>query len=74
MNSNTATQKKGQEIFRRPLYSYVFWGVESEFEVKIAPCPLSSGHNFKKRYYKYMMKKYGMIMDFKPLNSIMKAD
>ena len=33
----TATQKKGQELFWRLLYSYVFWGAESELNVKITP-------------------------------------
>ena len=54
----TATQKKRSRTF-----SYVFWGVESEFEVKIAPYPLSFGDNFKNRYFIVnIMEKYGMIM------------
>ena len=45
--------KKGQELFRRPFYSYIFWGAESEFEVKIA----RFGDNFKKSYFRL----YGKI-------------
>ena len=48
----TATQKKGQELFRRPLYSYVFWGAEFEFKFKIAPYSTSFGHNLKKRNFR----------------------
>ena len=48
----TATQKKCQELFRRPSYSYVLWGAEPEFEVKIAPYPIIFGYNLKKRYFR----------------------
>ena len=51
-NNITATQNKGQELFRRPLYSYVFWGAESKFKLKIAPYSISFGYNFKKRYFR----------------------
>ena len=58
----TATQKEGQELFRRQLYSYVFWGAESKFY------PNSNV------VVEYMMKKYGSIVDSKPLNPIRKSD
>ena len=43
VKNNTATQRKGQKLFQKTLcfVSYVFWGTESEFEVKIAPDPIS---------------------------------
>ena len=47
----TATQKS-QELFRRKLYSRVFWRAESDFEFKIAPDPINFGHNLKKRYFR----------------------
>ena len=34
------------------LYSCVFCGAESEFEVKIAPYPISFSDNLKKRYFR----------------------
>ena len=47
-NNYTAT-KKGQELFRRSLYRYVFWDAESEFEAKLALYPISFGDNLKKK-------------------------
>ena len=67
----TVTQKKGQELFGTPLFSYVFWGAESEFQIKIAPYPISFEHNLKKRYFRVCD---GIIMGSKPLSSIMKSD
>ena len=48
---NIATQKKGQELFWRLLYFYVFWGAEFEFEVEIRTYPISFGDKLKKRYF-----------------------
>ena len=48
LNKNyTATQKKGQKLLTRHMYSYVFWVAESESEVKMGPFMSSFRHNLK---------------------------
>ena len=52
-----ATQKKSRELFRRPLYFYVFWDSESKVKVKMAPYPISFGDNLKKSYFRVYNRK-----------------
>ena len=67
-------KNKGQELFRRPLYAYVCWGAESEFEVKIASNPISFGDHLKKRYFRVYDGKIWYDYEFHPLNLITKPD
>ena len=52
----------------------VFWGAESEFEAKIARYRIIFFRVYNRVYIENIIEKYVIIMDFKPLNSIIKSD